>query len=320
MAVHVLTGDDESLLRAAVSTLVHSLVGDGDRALMVDEFDDEDDTVGALIDAAQTAPFLTDSRVVVARALGRFTTDDLAPLISYLAEPLDSTELVLEWGNGRRTKALDAALAAAGATVTSTSAPARPRDRAGWVAEQAAAAGVKLNTQAVDALTTHLGEQVGDLDGLLRTLVAAFGTSAALRVDDVMPFLGDAGGVPPWDLTDAIDAGRTAVALGLLTRMIGAGGRHPLQVMAILQSHYTKLAAIDGLDVPTEADAAAAMGIKPGFPARKAMELSRRLGPGSVRRAIDLLAETDLDLRGQRLLDAELVMEILVARLSRLGR
>ncbi|CAN5576963.1 hypothetical protein BH24ACT5_BH24ACT5_29150 [soil metagenome] len=320
MAVHVLTGDDESLLRVAVSALVHSLVGDGDRSLMVDEFDDEDDTVGALIDAAQTAPFLTDTRVVVARALGRFTTDDLAPLIAYLAEPLDSTELVLEWGSGRRPKAFDAALGAAGATVTSTSAPTRARDRQGWVAEQAAAAGVKLHAQAVDALTTHLGEQVGDLDGLLRTLVATFGTSATLQVDDVTPFLGDAGGVPPWDLTDAIDAGRTAAALGLLARMTGSGGRHPLQVMAILQSHYTKLAAIDGIEVRTEAEAAAAMGIKPGFPARKALELSRRLGSTAVRRAIDLLAEADLDLRGQRLLDAELVMEILVARLSRLGR
>ena len=42
MAVHLLTGDDESILRAAVTDLVHELVGDGDRSLMVDEFDGED--------------------------------------------------------------------------------------------------------------------------------------------------------------------------------------------------------------------------------------------------------------------------------------
>ena len=103
-------------------------------------------------------------------------------------------------------------------------------------------------------------------------------TARAPGPDQVEPFLGDAGGVPPWDLTDAIDAGRTETALELLTRMLGAGERHPLQVMAILQSHYAKLATLDGLDVRTEAEAAAAMGIKPGYPARKAMELSRRSG------------------------------------------
>ena len=80
-------------------------------------------------------------------------------------------------------------------------------------------------------------------------------------------------------------------ALTLLTRMIGAGERHPLQVMAILHGHYGKLAALDGLDVRTEAEAAAAMGIKPGFPARKAIEqYAHARAHGGVQRAIDLLA------------------------------
>ena len=133
----------------------------------------------------------------------------------------------------------------------------------------------------------------------------------------VEPFLGDAGGVPPWDLTDAIDGGRTDRAIELLGRMLGAGERHPLQVMAILQGHYGKLATLDGLGLRTEGEAASALGIKPGFPARKALELSRRLGGSNIRRAIDLLAGADLDLRGGKDLDDRLVMEILVARLSR---
>jgi hypothetical protein len=39
-----------------------------------------------------------------------------------------------------------------------------------------------------------------------------------------------------------------------------------------------------------------------------------------VQRAIDLLASADLDLRGRRMLDEAVVMEVLVARLSRLSR
>ena len=46
-------------------------------------------------------------------------------------------------------------------------------------------------------------------------------------------------------LTQAIDCGRTGRALDLERRMVGAGERHPLQVMEILQGHYGKLATLD---------------------------------------------------------------------------
>ena len=70
----------------------------------------------------------------------------------------------------------------------------------------------------------------------------------------------------------------------------------------------------------SEAQAADVLGIKPGFPAKKALTQYRRLGGDGVRRAIELLAGADLDLRGRRDLGDDVVMEILVARLSRLRR
>lgn len=319
MTVHFLTGDDPSLLRAGVNKLLHEFVGGNDAALMVDEFDDEEYTAGAVADAAQTPPFLTDFRVVVARRIDRFTAADLAPLVNYLGDPLDSTHLILEWGSGRPPKALTDALKQLGVATVSTAAPSRPRDRGDWVAEQAAAAGVKLSRPAVALLAAHLGENASELDGILRTLVSTYGAGAAVDPDRLLPFLGDAGGVPPWDLTDAIDGRDTAKALGLLHRMAGAGGRHPLQLMAILQNHYGRLATLDGSGARSEAEVADVLGIKPGFPARKALDQSRRLGPDGTHRAVGLLADADLDLRGRTALEPLMVMEVLVARLSRLG-
>ena len=100
---------------------------------------------------------------------------------------------------------------------------------------------------------------------------------------------------------------------------MGAGERHPLQVMAMLHNHYGRLARLDGIDAGSEADAAEAMGIKPGYPAKKALANYRRLGGGGIQRAIQLLAQADMDLRGQRDLPNDLVMEVLVAQLSPLG-
>jgi DNA polymerase-3 subunit delta len=61
------------------------------------------------------------------------------------------------------------------------------------------------------------------------------------------------------------------------------------------------------------------MGIKPGFPAKKALDQYRKIGGSAVARAIAMLAQADLDLRGAKDWPEELVMEVLVARLSRLA-
>jgi hypothetical protein len=47
---------------------------------------------------------------------------------------------------------------------------------------------------------------------------------------------------------------------------------------------------------------------------------ARRLGSARTARAIQLLAAADWDLRGSTLLPGDTVLEVLVARLSRLAR
>jgi DNA polymerase-3 subunit delta len=316
MAVYLLTGNDESILRAAVQDLVTELVGDGDRALMVDEFDGEEYELRLAVDAAQTPPFLTDRRVVVARSIDRFDAAELTPLLDYLANPLDTSDLVLVVS--KVAKALSDAVKRGG-TIVNTSPPARPQERQSWVADRVSDAGVRMRPDAIAKLAAWLGEDVGRLDGVLATLTSTYGTDRALAFDDVEPFLGDAGGVPPWDFTDAIDAGDTTKALTMLGRMMNGGGRHPLVVIATLHKHYVDLARLDGLGARSEADASAATGLK-GYPAKKALANYNRLGGSSVKRAVELLAQADLDLRGDTDLDDELIMEVLVARLSKLRR
>jgi len=76
--------------------------------------------------------------------------------------------------------------------------------------------------------------------------------------------------------------------------------------------------ALDGLDVRGEKEAAAALGIRGStFPARKALDQSRRLGHDKIAQAIALLARADRDLRGERAYPRDvaddLVMELLIA-------
>ena len=317
MALYLITGDDESLVLTATTDTIHRLVGDGDRGLMVDDFDGDEYTLADVVDAAQTPSLFTDRRVVVARGVSRFGADEQATLVQYISDPLDTTDMVIVAG-GRLPKALTDACKAANATTVSTAPPTQSRQRGEWFAEQINEAGLKLDAASTHLVAGWLGEDAGRLQGVIDTLLSTYGRGVRLGIDDVRPFLGEAGGVPPWDLTDAIDKGDTRGALTLLRRMMHAGERHSLEVMAILHGHYGKLLALDGSGATDEATAAAAIGIKPGYPARKALEVFRKLGAQQVYRAIGLLADADVDLRGAKDWPDETVMEVLVARLSKL--
>jgi DNA polymerase-3 subunit delta len=325
--VHLVKGDDDVLLRDAARRIIDALTAELDAGLALEEVGREvlapgeggDPSIVPLVDAAQTPPFLTDRRVVVGRDIEMFTkAAQVAPLVAYLADPLESTSLVLVWSGGRVPKSLTEAVKGAGGELVDTS---PGRKLAPWVDEQVAAAGLRLDRAATARLSEWIGDDPQRLVGMLGTLVGSFGEGARLGVDEIEPFLGEAGGVPPWELTDALDRGDIATALDRLHRMTAGGGRHALQVMATLQNHYGRMLALDGAAVTGEKDAARLIGLKGStFPARKALTQVRKLGHDRVVRAVDLLATADIDLRGGKAWPDVLVLEVLVARLAALAR
>ncbi len=333
--VVLLHGDDDVLLSNAVRDRVAQLVGDGDRSLMVAELiedaylEDDDYRIAPLVDAAQTPPFLTGRRVVVGREMGRFSTvDSLGPLLSYLENPLETTDLVLVWEKGPALQRLGAvpkrlseAVAAAGGEVVGAGVP-RGRDGAAkWMDTQIAAAGLRLRAGAKRLLADHLGEDMSRLPAVLTTLASAYGPDQALDADDVAPFIWEAGSVPPWELIDAMESGNITDALEKLRRMLHAGGRNEMQVLSTLYSHHNRLLRLDGADAADEKQAAELLGLKGStFPARKALRQSRKLGSKRIARSIELLAQADLDLRGATAVPPEAVLEVLVARLAQLNR
>lgn len=321
-------GSDAVLVGDALRGVLAVLVGEGDSSLVVDEVPDErmvgadgEPSIGPLVAAAQTPPFLTDRRVVVGRGLARFgTADSVAALLDYLSDPLSTTALVLVWEKGadqqkaaRVPKKLLEAIAAAGGAIVD----AEPGKVGAWTREQLRAAPIVFDGPATDLVVEHVGEDAARLGGVIETLVGAHGSGARVGVAEVEPYLLDAGAQPPWALTDAIDRGDVPGALDVLGRSLGAGGRHPLQVMAILANHYGRILALDGADALDERAAAQLLGLKGStFPARKALEQARRLGHDKTTEFIRLLAAADLDLRGAKAWPPETVLEVLVARLA----
>jgi DNA polymerase-3 subunit delta len=296
------------------------LVGDRDQTLVVEEVGGppgDDINVGAVVDACLTPPFLIDRRVVVVREAGRLLTADVPRLIEVVNDPLPTTVLILVGGSGVVPPSLSKAVRAHGRVIdVSTS---KTGDRKTWLAEHLRSSSVKLEPQAAKLLGEYVWEDLGRVEGLLGALAAAYGEGNRITAEDLAPYLGEAGNVPRYELTEAIDAGDPKKALTVLHRMLDAGGLAAVQVLSTLHIHFANMLALDGGSVAGEREAADVLGTAP-FVAKKALEQSRRLGRARIAAAINLIARADLDVKGGSGLPPELLIEILVARLSRQTR
>jgi DNA polymerase-3 subunit delta len=322
---YLVEGEDPGLVSQALSALLDELESlDSVGAVPIEEYGEvgrteasqaEPFSLGPVLDACRTPPFLAPRRVVVLRDASSLDTGQAAALVRYLADPLETTVLVVVASGGRVPAALSKAIRATGLVVDAEPAQST-RARAQWFAERLRHAPVHLSRESADLLEEHLGDDLARLDGVLSTLEAACGTGATVQVEDLAPFLGTAGGVAPWDLTDAIDAGDVSGAIVALERLVGPGERNPFQIVALLHRHYGAMLRLDGSGITDEESAAAATGMKP-YPAKKALTGARRLGHAGIVRAIKLLAAADIDLRGDSGWRDEIVLEVLVARLAR---
>ena len=251
--MYLVKGDDAALVAQEVRVLLDDVVGDGDHALIVEEIGGgpgDELSVGAVVDACLTPPFLVDRRVVVVREAGRLLTADAPRLVEVVQDPLPSTVLILVGGGGTIPAPLVKAISAAGQVIDVTTSKAG--DRKAWLHDHLRSAPVKLEPRAADMLAGHVGEDLGRVEGLLSALSAAYGEGARVTADDLAPYLGEAGNVPRYELTDAIDKGEPGKALTVLRRMLEAGGLAPVQVLTTLHIHFSNMLLLDGDDVSTD--------------------------------------------------------------------
>jgi DNA polymerase III subunit delta len=318
---YLVDGEDPSLVAQELSSLLASLVElSAITADAVEEYGDagqiEELDVGAIVNACSTPPFLTTTRVVVVRDSTAFDAAGQKEIAAYLANALPTTVLVLA-NPGRVGAALAKAANAHGIVIHAQ--PSNARARTQWISEHLHGATLRLDNAATALLADNLGEDLARLDGITKMLVAAYGENSTIHEAELEPFLGAAGAVAPWDLTDALDAGDSGRAIEALHRMLEAGDRHPFQIIAILHRHYGAMLRLDGAEMADEAGASAATGLAP-YPAKKVLLQSRRLGHERVTKAIQLLGAADLDLRGRLGWSDQLIMEVLTARLAQLVR
>ncbi|MGZ4676699.1 MAG: DNA polymerase III subunit delta [Acidimicrobiia bacterium] len=338
--VSVVKGNDPILRDRELFRLLTELVGDEDRTLLVEEYtvpakagavpDDEEPAedlggaapiVRAIVNAAQSPPFMTSKRIVVVRDYEALPADAVGPVVAVLDDLLDTTELVFVAGaGGRIVKALADALK--GANVRGDTS----EKLTDVLQRELERAGLTMKGDAARAVIEHLGEDAGRIGAIVDLLESTFGAGSHLERADVEPYLNDAGAVKPFELTNRIEEGDVAGALVILDRLLTVTSptqprpMHPLQVLGILTGRYRKLARLDADAIRTVDDAHRIWGGKSSYPAKKALEAARGLGHEGFARAFAELHRADIGIKGATGLGEGPVLEIAVARLAQLHR
>ena len=327
--VYLIRGDEPSIVSRELEKLTISLLENEDKSLVVEELleddyqtDSEIYSVESLVSAIQTVPFLTRKRIVIGRDFARFSKkEDLEPLFAYMKDPIETNCLILVWEKGAKLqranqipKSLIEAVNGCGEVIDIRVG----RKVNGWIREQVGESSIMLDEASITLLEKSVGEEIARIPAILATLESVFGSGSDLQSSDIEPYIGQAGNVVPWELTDRITSGNAASALGILTRMQGNGAQHQMQILGFLSNHYFRILQLSGRSGVTSEEAANLLGDKSAYRAKKTLSEANRLGPEKSKRAIQLLAEADVNLRGGTGVPAETVMEVLVARLSSL--
>ena len=329
MSSTVVVGTDATMVYDALHNVVQSALGDLDPSFALEDFTVKDVTasgesvISAVLEALNTPPFLVSRRVVVVRDAQGLATDETAALVTWLQRPAPDVELIIGLVGAKSHKLVKAV-----SQVVEVNVGIGSKNRVAFVTEKMAQYRVTLDARAAATIAHRVGDDVARVDSLARLLASIYG-SAPLTGDHVEPYLGDAGGVPEWDLTDALESANAATAITVARRMLDSRGRAGVQIIFALQRYYLRMAHLEGAAVSSADEAAQLLGMNP-FGAKKLLAMAHRLGPERIADAVHLIANADADLKGAvsyggKDLDTDqdvtdlTVIEVLVARLARLS-
>ena len=165
------------------------------------------------------------------------------------------------------------------------------RDVAGWVRSAARRRGLRLGSDAAQALIQRFGVDVGAIDQALDQLSTVDGPVTDQIILDRFRNRPDQ---PLWKLTDALAKGVVDEAIRRLHDLLTHG--HPLVLVAAIENDLRRRAlAAAAPDISTFAEWIRA---KPGaYPTRKAWQAGRAMSRDDLNRAVDAVRRADATLK-----------------------
>jgi DNA polymerase-3 subunit delta len=315
LPLYVLYGDEAFLKREVLKVLRARVLGpDGDEAGMSVQAG-ESATFAAVCDELETMPFFSPRRLVVIDNADPFVTRFRAVLEKKVQHLPETGVLVLDvknWASNTRLYKL-----VGDASAISCKAPPAYK-LAQWCVQWSRSRHDKeLAGPAASLLVEQVGPEMGLLDQELAKLAIYIGARPGIETEDVDRLVGHSSAENMWKIFDAIAAGNTGTALGIIDRLFEQG-EEPLRILGAFSSQMRKLAQAARLSMQGQPlrSALEQVGVPP-FGLQGAEQQLRHLGRRRAGKLYDWLLDMNLGLKGGSPLPERTLLERFVVQLAR---
>ncbi|HZD75303.1 MAG TPA: DNA polymerase III subunit delta [Actinomycetota bacterium] len=263
-----------------------------------------------------TASLFGGGRVVVVQGADALDATGRQAVLAAARDPSPGTVLVLRAGGVGRQARFFKDLQQHAQVVTA--ARLKPSERTSWLRAEVRRFGRKADEAAVTALLDTVGHDLRELAAAVAKLHVAVPPPEPLRARHVTAFLTQTADRGVFELTDAVFAGDAATALGHLESLL-AQGEDVLGLLGMLARQLRLLLKVsEHPNTPAGQVAQAVGGGVRDWQVDRARRQARKFQPEVLRRALDLIAEADAEVRNGSL-PSRLLLELVVARVASAG-
>jgi DNA polymerase III subunit delta len=326
LPAYLIAGTDRPKVRRAVARLRQRVVDEAGSDLNVVVLDAEQDTVDALLEAAESPGLTFGTRLLLVLNGHKWNARARQQVVAYLKDPMPDTCVAVEAETIAGSDALHKAVAKLGGLLE-WNLP-KKYEMARWVTKQARAHGLEMSPEVARHLLDRCGNDPGHAERLDREIgkLALYCRGDEAGVADVDAVCTPDDDAVIFDLMDAVGHRDRAHSFALLEALYASGNsRNDANgVLYSLKRHVEQLDAASQLPHSDQSTAAKQLKVHP-FIARKLLEQREHFDRRRLGRAYRALADAEAGLRGRAPVTLEsiggvndadrLVVELALARL-----
>lgn len=239
LPLYLFYGEEEFLIQEAVDLIISKAVDPGARDFNFNTVYCKGSSGNEIVNLAQTFPFMSERRLVIAREIEALKAADLEELVAYLRSPSPTTCLLMIANQPRYDKkSVTVPVEANGAVVRVYS--ILDRDVPAWIDNWARQRGLSIQRDAAQYVWQILGNDLQAITNELRKATIYIKDRKNITFEDVKLVVGDFREYTPFDLADALGKKSREKAFLILSRLIQEG-EQPVGILASISWNFRRI-------------------------------------------------------------------------------
>ncbi|MEK6742030.1 MAG: DNA polymerase III subunit delta [Nitrospirota bacterium] len=246
LPLYLFFGEEEFLVQEAVDLIISKAVDPGARDFNFNTVYCKGSSGNEIVNLAQTFPFMSERRLVIAKEIEALKAGDLEELVTYLKSPSPTTCLVMISNQLKyEKKAVISAVEANGAAVRFYA--LLDGEMLGWIDRWARQRGLAIQRDAAQYVWQTLGNDLQAISNELEKTAIYIKVRKNITYDDVKAVVGDFRDYTPFDLAAALGAKNREKAFLILSRLVQEGAA-PVGLLGSIAWNFRRLMQVKAME------------------------------------------------------------------------